>query len=168
MNSDILLTMIFGLVGGLGIFLLGMKNMSEGMQGVAGAGLRRMIGAVTNNLLSAVGVGVLVTCLVQSSSITTVMVVGFVNGSLMTLTQAVGVIMGANIGTTITGWILVLKIGKYGLPILGVSAFVYLFSKNERLRYLSMAVMGVGMVFFGLELMKDACSHIKELPDFEA
>jgi phosphate:Na+ symporter len=127
-----------------------------------------MIGAVTNNLLSAVGVGVFVTCLVQSSSITTVMVVGFVNGSLMTLTQAVGVIMGANVGTTITGWILVLKIGKYGLPILGTAAFVYLFSKNERLRYIAMAVMGVGMVFFGLELMKDACSHIKELPEFNA
>jgi phosphate:Na+ symporter len=86
----------------------------------------------------------------------------------MSLAQGVGVIMGANVGTTITGWILVLKIGKYGLPILGVAAFAYLFSKGDRLRYLAMAVMGVGMIFFGLELMKDACSQIKELPEFES
>ena len=168
MNQEIFWEMIFGLVGGLGIFLLGMKYMSEGMQAVAGAGLRRMIGIATNNRILATLVGVAVTCLVQSSSITTVMVVGFVNSSLMTLTQAAGVIMGANIGTTITGWILVLKIGKYGLPILGVAAFTYLFSKGDRVRYIAMAIMGIGMVFFGLELMKGACSHIKELPTFEA
>jgi phosphate:Na+ symporter len=167
MDQELLWKMIFGLVGGLGIFLLGMKYMSEGMQAVAGAGLRRMISIATNNRILATIVGVGVTCLVQSSSITTVMVVGFVNSSLMTLTQAAGVIMGANIGTTITGWILVLKIGKYGLPILGLAAFVYLFTKGDRLRYIAMAIMGMGMVFFGLEIMKDACSHIKELPAFE-
>ena len=157
-----------GIVGGLGLFLLGMKNMSEGMQAVAGASLRRMISAVTNNRLAATIVGVVVTCVVQSSSITTVMVVGFVNSGVMELTQGVGVIMGANIGTTITGWILVLKIGKYGLPLLGGAAFVYLFSKGDRWRYWAMALMGVGMVFFGLELMKDACSIIKEIPAFES
>ena len=167
MDHELLTEMVFGLIGGLGIFLMGMKYMSEGMQAVAGAGLRRMIGIATNNRILATIVGVGVTCLVQSSSITTVMVVGFVNSSLMTLTQAAGVIMGANIGTTITGWILVLKIGKYGLPILGLAAFTYLFTKGDRLRYIAMAVMGMGMVFFGLELMKDACSHIKELPAFE-
>ena len=166
MDPEIFWPMIFGLIGGLGIFLLGMKNMSEGMQAVAGTGLRRMISLATNNRFLATGVGVLVTCLVQSSSITTVMVVGFVNGGLMSLAQGVGVIMGANIGTTITGWILVLKIGKYGLPILGVPAFAYLFSKGDRLRYLAMAIMGVGMIFFGLELMKDACSQIRSLPEF--
>jgi len=96
------------------------------------------------------------------------MVVGFVNSGLMTLMQAIGVIMGSNIGTTITGWILVLKIGVYGLPILGLAAFAYLFSKGDRVRYIAMAVMGIGMVFFGLELMKDACAHIKDLPAFEA
>jgi phosphate:Na+ symporter len=156
------------LVGGLGIFLLGMKNMSEGMQAVAGSSLRRMIGSVTSNRFSATIVGTIVTCVVQSSSVTTVMVVGFVNAGVMALPQAIGVIMGANIGTTITGWILVLKIGKYGLPLLGVAAFVYLFGKGDRWRYWAMAVMGVGMVFFGLELMKDACAVIKEMPDFEA
>ncbi len=168
MNQELIWKMVFGLVGGLGIFLLGMKYMSEGMQAVAGTGLRRMIGVATNNRFLATTVGVAVTCLVQSSSITTVMVVGFVNSGLMTLTQSIGVIMGSNIGTTITGWILVLKIGKYGLPILGLAAFAYLFSRGDRLRYIAMAVMGIGMIFFGLELMKTACSSIKDLPAFEA
>lgn len=155
-------------MGGLGIFLLGMKNMSDGMQAVAGASLRRLIGYVTNNRFLATIVGIVVTCVVQSSSVTTVMVVGFVNSSVMELSQAIGVIMGANIGTTITGWILVLKIGKYGLPLLGIAAFFFLFSKSERWRYWAMAIMGVGMVFFGLELMKDACAIIKETPQFES
>ena len=156
------------IIGGLGIFLLGMKHMSDGMQAVAGNSLRRMIGAVTNHRILATTVGVIVTCVVQSSSVTTVMVIGFVNSGVMQLGQAIGVIMGANIGTTITGWILVLKIGKYGLPLLGGSAFVYLFSKGDRWRYWAMALMGVGMVFFGLEVMKDACKIIKETPAFEA
>ena len=103
MDIGTLSQMLAGLIGGLGIFLLGMKNMSEGMQTVAGTGLRRLIGAVTTNRLMATSVGVLVTMIVQSSSITTVMVVGLVNSGVMQLTQAVGVIMGANIGTTITG-----------------------------------------------------------------
>ena len=160
--------LILTVLGGLGIFLLGMKNLSEGLQAVAGNGLRRMISVVTDNRLMATGVGLLVTMLVQSSSITTVMVVGFVNSGFMTLTQAVGVIMGANIGTTITGWILVLKIGKYGLPIAGAAAFVYLFAKRDRLRYTALAIMGLGLVFLGLELMKDGFAIIKELPEFEA
>ncbi|QDV44236.1 Na+/Pi-cotransporter [Stieleria neptunia] len=160
--------LILTVLGGLGLFLLGMKNLSEGMQAIAGNGLRRMISIVTDNRLMATGVGVLVTMLVQSSSITTVMVVGFVNSGFMTLTQAVGVIMGANIGTTITGWILVLKIGKYGLPLAGAAAFVYLFSKRDRLRYGALALMGLGLVFLGLELMKDGFAIVKELPEFEA
>jgi len=160
--------LLLTVIGGLGLFLLGMKNLSEGLQAVAGNGLRRMISVVTNNRIMAAGVGLLVTMLVQSSSITTVMVVGFVNSGFMTLTQAIGVIMGANIGTTITGWILVLKIGKYGLPIAGAAAFVYLFAKRDRLRYAALSLMGLGLVFFGLELMKDGFGIIKELPEFEA
>jgi len=167
LDASALTQLCFELVGGLGIFLLGMKHMSDGMQAIAGSSLRRMIGLVTTNRFAATIVGVFVTCVVQSSSITTVMVVGFVNSGVMGLSQAIGVIMGANIGTTITGWILVLKVGKYGLPLLGAAAFCYLFSKSERWRYWAMAIMGVGMIFFGLELMKDACSIIKQLPDFE-
>jgi phosphate:Na+ symporter len=155
-------------VGGLGVFLLGMKYMSEGLQAVSGDRLRKMIGAATNNRVMGVVVGLLITCLVQSSSVTTVMVVGFVNSGIMTLMQAIGVIFGANIGTTITGWILVLKIGKFGLPILGIAAFFFLFSKKDRLRYIGMAVMGIGMVFFGLELMKNGFKPIKGLAGFEA
>lgn len=162
-----MIRLVCGLVGGLGIFLLGMKNMSDGMQAVAGASLRRLIGAVTGNRFAATAVGTLVTCIVQSSSVTTVMVVGFVNSGVMQLTQGVGVIMGANIGTTITGWVLVLNIGKHGLPILGLAALVYLFSRGDRWRYWAMTIMGIGMVFFGLELMKDACAIIKEMPAFE-
>ena len=166
MNLASLAHLVGELVGGLGIFLLGMKFMSEGMQAVAGNSLRRLISTVTGNRFFAIIVGVIVTCIVQSSSITTVMVVGFVNSGVMSLVQAVGVIMGANIGTTITGWILVLKIGKYGLPLLGCSAFVYLFSRKDRWRYYATGLMGTGMVFFGLELMKNACGIIKETPDF--
>ena len=168
METDALLKIVFGLVGGLGIFLLGMKYMSEGMQAVAGDNLRRLISAVTNNRFLAVGVGTMVTCCVQSSSITTVLVVGSVNSGVMSLSQAVGVIMGANIGTTITGWILVLKIGEYGLPLLGVMALAYLFVKGDRWRFWALTLMGVGMIFFGLETMKDACSGIEGMKEFKA
>jgi len=162
------LEIIFQVCGGLGIFLLGMKNMSEGMQAVAGERLRKMIGAITNNRLMASGVGTLVTCVIQSSSVTTVMVVGMVNASIMTLTQAIGVILGANIGTTITGWILVVKVGKYGLPLLGIATFFYLFSKKDTIRFIAMFLVGLGMVFFGLQLMKNGFAPIKDLPGFEA
>ncbi len=155
-------------IGGLAIFLLGMKYMSEGLQAISGDRLRKMIGAITNNRVMGVLVGILVTCLVQSSSVTTVMVVGFVNSSIMTLMQAIGVIFGANIGTTITGWILVLKIGKYGLPMLAIAAFFFLFSKNERARYIGMTVMGIGMVFYGLHLMKDGFKPLRSMEEFKA
>jgi phosphate:Na+ symporter len=149
----ILRAICFQVLGGLGIFLLGMKYMSEGMQNVAGEKLRSLIGFVANNRYSACCVGTLVTCLVQSSSVVTVMVIGFVNAGFMNLMQSIGIIIGANIGTTITGWILALKIGKFGLPILGISALVYLFSKKDRTKYIAMTIMGIGMVFFGLQTM---------------
>ena len=162
MNIEILLQV----VGGLGIFLLGMKNMSEGMQAISGPKLRQMINMATGNRFMAIGMGTLVTCIVQSSSITTVMVVGLVNISVMNLTQAFGVIMGANIGTTITGWVLVLEIGKWGLPILGIAAFFFLFWKGEKIRYLAMGIMGLGMIFFGLELMKNGFKPLRTDPEF--
>lgn len=165
-SLELFFSILFTVVGGLGIFLLGMKFMSEGVQAVAGNTLRRMISAVTDNRILATGVGTAITCMVQSSSVTTVLVVGMVNAGFMALHQAVGVIMGANIGTTITGWILVLKVGKYGLPILGLAALVYLFARNDRRRFIAMAVMGIGMVFFGLELMKDGFGPLKDIPLF--
>jgi phosphate:Na+ symporter len=165
-NAELIWTVIFEVLGGLGIFLLGMKYMSEGLQAVSGERLRKIISAVTDNRFTAVLVGLTVTCIVQSSSVTTVMVVGLVNSAMMTLTQAIGVIFGANIGTTITGWVLTLKIGKYGLPILGMSAFFFLFSKNERVRYTGMALMGIGMIFFGLELMSNGFKPLRGMPEF--
>jgi len=168
MNADAILDLIFHVIGGLGIFLLGMRNLSDGLQTIAGEKLRKLIGMATNNRFMATGVGTLVTCVIQSSSVTTVMVVGFVNAGLMTLRQAIGVIMGANIGTTMTGWILAIKIDQYGLPLLGLAVLVYLFSKNEKVRYTAMAVMGLGMVFAGLELMKDGFAPIRDVPEFLA
>ena len=168
MESSLFFVIAAEVVGGLGVFLLGMKNMSEGLQAVSGDRLRKMISAVTSNRFMGVLVGLLVTCLVQSSSVTTVMVVGFVNSGIMTLMQAIGVILGANIGTTITGWILVLHIGKYGLPMLGIAAFFFLFSKKDRLRYIGMTIMGVGMVFFGLELMKNGFKPLRSHEEFSA
>lgn len=160
--------MVSSVVGGLGIFMLGMKYMSDGLQATAGNRLRSLIAMVTNNRILGVFIGTAVTCILQSSSVTTVMVVGFVNSSFMTLSQAIGVIMGANIGTTITGWILVLKIGKYGLPILGVAALFFRFLKNEKWRYIALLFMGLGMIFFGLELMKNGFKPIRSMPEFEA
>ncbi|MBN2684081.1 MAG: Na/Pi cotransporter family protein [Pontiellaceae bacterium] len=147
---------IYKVIGGLGIFLLGMKYMSEGMQAVAGSRMRKLISAVTDNRFMACAIGTLITGIVQSSSVTTVMVVGFVNSGFMTLMQAIGVILGANIGTTVTAWIIAMKVSKFGLPILGLAAFFFLFSKRDRIRYSAMALLGVGMVFFGLTLMGDA------------
>lgn len=153
-------------IGGLGLFLFGMRNMSDGLQMIAGSSLRRMIAIFTENRFLAVGIGVLATMLIQSSSVTTVMVVGFVNSQIMALAQGIGVIMGANIGTTITGWILTLRIDSYGLPLLGVSTFFYLFSSNERIRYISMTFMGLGFLFFGLQTMGNGFSRLNELPQF--
>ena len=166
MDNQILINMIFGVIGGLFIFLLGMKNMSDGMQAIAGDRMRRMINAVTDNRLGACGIGAAITSLIQSSSVTTVMVIGLVNAGLMTLAQAIGVILGADIGTTITAWIVALNIIEYGLPILGISGFFFLFSRNERVRYTAMMIMGVGMIFFGLQLMKQGMEPLQGNPDF--
>jgi len=168
LNASCIIKILFSVIGGLGIFLLGMKNMSEGMQAVAGARMRKLINAVTNNRFIACGVGISITSLIQSSSVTTVMVVGMVNAGLMSLKQAIGVILGADIGTTITGWILVLHIAKYGLPIMGFSAFFFLFSKSERIRYSALMILGLGMVFFGLQLMKEGFYPLREMPEFLA
>ena len=168
MNIELYIQAILSLVGGLGLFLLGMKKLSDGLQTIAGPSLKRLIAAVTGNRFMAVGVGLTVTTVIQSSSITTALVVGFVNSGIMTLTQSIGVIMGANIGTTITGWILVLKVGKYGLPLAGAAAMVYIFGKRDFTRYLAMTLMGLGFVFLGLEIMKDGLAPLRDVPQFKA
>jgi len=166
MDLQLFIKICIGVIGGLGLFLLGMKQMSEGMQAVAGERLRKLISMVTDNRIIACGVGASITGLIQSSSITTVMVIGMVNAGLMTLRQAIGVIMGTNIGTTVTAWLIALNLVDYGLPILGISALFYLFAKNDRIQYTAMVSLGLGMVFFGLELMKDGLSPLRDLPEF--
>lgn len=166
MESNLISNLIFNLIGGLGLFLFGMKLMSEALQVLAGDRLRRIISAVTDNRILGVGTGLLVTMVVQSSSVTTVMVVSFVNAGLMNLMQAASVILGANIGTTITGWILVLPIHKPALLLLGVGAFLHLFGRRESARFSGQMLMGFGMIFFGLSLMKAGFAPLKEHPYF--
>lgn len=153
--------MLQTVLGGLGIFLLGMKLLSDGIQAMAGSRLNRLICAVTDNRVLAIFVGFAVTGVIQSSSATTVMVIGFVNSGLMTLMQSIGVIFGANIGTTMSMWILTLNISKYGALVIGISAFVYLFAKKDRSHFIGMAVLGLGMLFFGLQLMSDGFKPLR-------
>jgi len=161
-----IMDIVLKVVGGLGIFLYGMESMSEGMQRLAGERLKKIISALTTNRFMALLVGIVATVIVQSSSVTTVMVIGFVNALLMNLSQALGVILGANIGTTVTGWVLVLKIGKYGLPMAGLGALMGIFSRDSKGKYRSMLIMGLGMIFFGLELMSDGFRPLRSMPEF--
>lgn len=160
------LNIIFNVVGGLGIFLYGMENMSGGMQKLAGKRLKKILAALTTNRVMAVLMGIFVTMLVQSSSVSTVMTIGFVNASLLTLKQALGVILGANIGTTVTGWLLVLNIGKYGLPITGAAAISYVFFRSDKARTRALTIMGLGLIFLGLDLMSNGLKPIRSMPEF--
>lgn len=159
-------TIIYTLLGGLGIFFYGMKSMSDSLQMAAGDVITKIINSLTTNRVMALLVGTGVTMLVQSSSVTTVMVVGLVNAGLMKLTQAIGVIFGSNIGTTITGWIISIKIGKYGLLLIGLGIFPALFSKNSKINTAAKILFSVGLVFFGLEIMSGAFKPLRGNPDF--
>ncbi len=155
-------------LGGLGIFLLGMKMLSDGMQALAGSKLNSLICAVTDNRVLAIFVGIGVTSLIQSSTATTVMVIGFVNSGLMTLIQAIGVIFGANVGTTISMWILTLNLSKFGPMIIGGASLVYLFAKRDRTHFIGMAVLGLGMLFFGLQLMSEGFKPLRGMESVQA
>jgi phosphate:Na+ symporter len=156
----------YTVLGGLGIFILGMKFLSESLQMLSGGLIRKAISSVTTNRILAVLVGLSVTAFVQSSSITTVMVVGLTNAGLMQLSQAIGVILGANIGTTITGWILAVNIGKYGLLLVGIGIFPMLFVKNERVSGIAKVLVALGMIFFGLEIMSGAFKPLRDAEGF--
>ncbi|MBW2477515.1 MAG: Na/Pi cotransporter family protein, partial [Deltaproteobacteria bacterium] len=158
--------LIFGLVGGLGLFLFGMKTMSEGLQKIAGDRMRKILAALTTNRFVGTLVGLAVTAIIQSSSATTVMVVGFVNAGLMSLVQSIGVILGANIGTTITAQLIAFKITKFALPAIGLGAGLRLFSKNRRWSYIGEVVLGFGLLFFGLATMKQAFDPVKASEEF--
>lgn len=159
--------LIFGLVGGLGLFLYGMKIMSEGLQKIAGDRLRRILGALTDNRLIGMLIGMAVTAMIQSSTATTVMVIGFVNAGLMSLVQAIGVVIGANIGTTVTAQLIAFNVAKYALPATAVGIALKLFVKRPRWNQVGEVVLGLGLVFLGLALMKGAFDPLRGNQEFQ-
>lgn len=158
--------LVFGLIGGLGLFLFGMKIMSEGLQKVAGDRMRKILAALTNNRVVGTLVGIAVTAIIQSSSATTVMVVGFVNAGLMSLVQSIGVVLGANIGTTITAQLIAFKITKFALPAIGLGTGFKLFSRNKKYAYFGEILLGFGLLFFGLEIMTEAFKPLRASAEF--
>ena len=161
-----LLMMLVMVGGGLGTFLLGMKHLSEGLQSVSGSGLRKFMSLATTHRLAGVGTGVVSTMIVQSSSIITVMTVGFVSSGLMNLTQAINVIIGSNIGTTGTAWIIAFApdVKMLGLFVVLTGAIFYFFQSRERLHDLGLALMGLGFIFMGLYWMKEGMEPVREMP----
>ena len=157
---------IFQALGGLGLFLLGMKFMSEGLQNVAGDRLRRFLEMVSSNRVVGALVGTLVTAAVQSSSVTTVTVVGFVNAGLINLTQALGVILGANVGTTVTAQIIAFKITALALPAIALGVGFKLFARRRKWRYVGEIILGFGLLFFGMEMMKNGFKPLRTDPGF--
>ena len=160
------LSFIIALMGGLALFLYGMKMMSDGLELCAGDRLQSILERLTSNRLMGVIVGALITALIQSSSATTVMTVGFVNAGLMTLPQAVGVIMGANIGTTITGQLIALDIGAAAPAIALVGVVMVVFLKKEKTNAVGMIVGGLGILFIGMGMMSDAMAPLRNDPTF--
>ena len=160
------ITDVFMLLGGLALFLYGMKIMGDGLELVAGSKLQGILEKLTTNKFLGMLVGVIVTAVIQSSSATTVMVVGFVNAGLMNLSQAIGVIMGANIGTTVTGQLIALDIGLIAPVIAFIGLILILFSKKQKVNYLGQVIIGLGMLFIGMGTMSDSMSPLREVPEF--
>lgn len=154
------------LLSGLGLLLYGIKILGEGLELAAGAKLKVLLEKMTSNRFAAVLVGFVITTLIQSSSTTTVMVVGFVNTGIMNLTQAIGVIMGANIGTTTTSILVSLDIGKYAPIAIGIGVFLSMLTKKTTKKHIGLAITGFGMLFLGMTLMKDAMEPLANSPVF--
>lgn len=159
-------SIIIGLFGGLGLFLLGIQLLGDGLQRAAGERMRRILETFTSHPLKAVLTGTAVTALLQSSSTTTVMIVGFVNSGLMSLSQAVGTIMGANIGTTITAQIVSFNIYSLAYPLIAIGALLYYFSKKKLQRYAGMGILGFGLLLLGLSTMSTAVSPVRDYEPF--
>ncbi|MEE0864941.1 MAG: Na/Pi cotransporter family protein [Alistipes sp.] len=160
---------LFTLLGALGMFLYGMNLMSAGLQKAAGSKLRGFLTAMTSNPFKGVLTGLGITSVIQSSSATTVMTVGFVNAGLLTLSQAVGVIMGANIGTTVTAWLVSLlgfkaDISLFAVPLMALG-FILSLSKRDKRRHISKLIVGFSLLFLGLSLMKESVPDLKETPE---
>lgn len=158
--------MLFQFVGGLGIFLFSIKYMGDGLQKAAGDRLRDILDRFTTNPFMGVLVGIIVTILIQSSSGTTVITVGLVSAGFMTLRQAIGVIMGANIGTTVTAFIIGFDVGEAALPIMALGAFLIFFFKKNQIQNLGEVIFGFGGLFLGMELMSGGMKPLREFPTF--
>lgn len=158
------ISVIVSLMGGLGLFLLGMKQMSDGLEKAAGAKMRSILEAVTTNRFLGTLVGILFCAVIQSSSATTVMVVSFVNAGMMTLYQAAGVIMGANIGTTVTSQLVSFNLSAYAPVFLFLGVLMTQFVKNDRVKKIGEVVLGFGVLFMGLSVMSGSMSSLKDSP----
>lgn len=161
------LEIIFTFIGGLGIFLYGIKQMGDGLQAAAGDRLRSILNRFTSNPIMGVLAGMIVTILIQSSSGTTVITIGLVSAGFMTMRQAIGVVMGANIGTTVTAFIIGINIGDYALPILALGAFLIFFVQKRKVKNIGMVFFGIGSLFYGLELMSGAVKPLADLEGFK-
>ncbi|MGP4072491.1 Na/Pi cotransporter family protein [Piscibacillus sp. B03] len=159
--------MIFLFIGGLGIFLFGIKYLGDGLQKTAGDKLRDILDRFTTNPFMGVLSGIVVTILLQTSTGTTVLTIGLVNAGFMTLRQAIGVIMGANIGTTVTAFIIGIDISAYALPIIALGTLLIFFFKNKRINYIGQSVFGFGALFYGLELMGDGMRPLRSSEMFQ-
>lgn len=160
--------MIFYILGGLGIFLYGLHLMGESLKNLAGTKLKILIEKTTNTPLKGILMGIAITVLIQSSSGTTALTVGLIGAGLMTLPQAIAVIIGANIGTTVTSFLIGLKIANYALPMIGVGAFAIFFSKRKKISLMGSALMGFGMLFFGLEMMGQQLKVLTTMDFFQS
>ncbi|MBD5637068.1 Na/Pi cotransporter family protein [Clostridium botulinum] len=160
--------MLTGLIGGLGLFIYGMNLMGDGLQNVAGEKVKVFFEKVTSNPVKGVLTGVVVTGVIQSSSATTVMVVGFVNAGLMTLTQAAGVIMGANIGTTVTGQLVAFNVTAGAPLFVGVGTAIVLFAKKKKTKEIGNIILGFGILFMGMEIMKEAMAPLGQSEAFKS
>ncbi len=158
--------LIIGLIGGLALFLFGMEMMSEGMKKSAGSNLRSILSTLTNNRFIAVGVGTFVTMIIQSSSATTVMLVSFVQAGLMTFGQSLGIILGADIGTTITAQLIAFKLTDYALLMIGVGFLIFFLGKSQKYKNIGETILGFGMLFFGMKIMSDAMYPLRTFDPF--
>ena len=160
------MTQMMGLLGGLALFLYGMQMMSNGLEAAAGNKMKQILEKLTANRFLGVLVGAVITAIIQSSSATTVMVVGFVNSGMMTLTQAVWIIMGANIGTTITGQLIALDVGAIAPFIAFLGVAIVVFMKNEKLHHIGNILAGLGILFIGMDMMSDAMKPLRDSQAF--
>jgi len=158
--------LIIGLFGGLAFFLYGMEKMSEGMRKSAGNKMRSILGALTKNRVIGLFVGAFVTMVIQSSSATTVMLVSFVQADLMSFAQSLGVILGADIGTTITAQLIAFKLTDYALLMIAIGFSLRMFGKNDNLKNIGEVLLGFGILFYGMKLMSDAMSPLRTWPEF--